>query len=63
MKYPDDIDFFYFLGNHGWSTCFIYVAGKVYELGPTHIFENPIEVLLDSMIELLEGARDKVHLA
>ncbi|MEJ2612751.1 MAG: hypothetical protein P8179_22500 [Candidatus Thiodiazotropha sp.] len=25
-------------------------------MGPTHIFENPIEVLLNSMIELLEGA-------
>ena len=56
MKYPDDIDFFYFLKNHGWSTCLIFVEGRVYELGPTHIFENPIEVLLDSMTEILNGA-------
>jgi hypothetical protein len=58
MKYPDDIDFFYFLENHGWSTCLIFVEGRVYEMGPTHIFENPIEVLLNSMTELLQGANE-----
>lgn len=58
MKYPDDIDFFYFLENHGWSTCLIFVEGKVYEMGPTHIFENPLEVLLNSMTELLKGANE-----
>ena len=57
MKNPEDIDFFYFLENHGWSTCLIYVAGKVYKMGLTHIFENPIEVF-NSMIQLLEGAND-----
>ena len=58
MKYPDDIDFFYVLDNHGWSTCLIFIEGKVYEMGPTHVFENPIEVLLNSMIELLSGASE-----
>lgn len=58
MKYPDDIDFFYFLENHGWSTCLIFIEGKVYEMGPTHVFDNPIEVLLNSMIELLKGANE-----
>lgn len=58
MKYPDDIDFFYFLENQGWSTCLIFVEGKVFEMGPTHIFENPIEVLLTSMIDMLEGANE-----
>lgn len=58
VKYPDSIDFLYFLDNHGWSTCLIYIDGNVYELGPTHIFENPIEVLLNSMIELIEGANE-----
>ena len=56
MKYSDDIDFFYFLENHGWSTCLIFVEGKMYEMGPTHVFENPIDVLLKSMIDLLGGA-------
>ena len=54
MKYPDGIDFFYLLENHGWSTCLIFIEGKVYEMGPTYIFENPIEVLLNSMTELLQ---------
>jgi hypothetical protein len=58
MKYPDDIDILYFLENHGWSTCLIFVEGKVYEMGPTHIFENPVEVLLNSITELLKGANE-----
>ncbi|MCO7188527.1 MULTISPECIES: hypothetical protein [unclassified Pseudoalteromonas] len=56
MTHPDDIDFFYFLENHGWSTCVVFINGKMYEMGPTHIFENPIEILLSSMIDLLNGA-------
>jgi hypothetical protein len=58
LKYPDDVDFFYFLENHGWSTCFIFVGGRMYEMGPTHIFDNPIEVLLNSLIDLLAGATE-----
>ncbi|MCG9599236.1 hypothetical protein L1D15_21335 [Vibrio sp. Isolate25] len=60
MKYPDDIDFLYFLENHGWSTCLVYVGGEIYEMGPTHIFENPIEVLLNGLIEMIQGA-DEVN--
>jgi hypothetical protein len=58
QKYPDDVDFFYSLENHGWSTCIIFVGGKMYEMGPTHIFENPIAVLLNSLIDLLAGATE-----
>lgn len=56
MKYPDDIDFYYFLENHGWSTCLIFVSGNIYKMGPTHIFGNPIVALLNAMTELLKGA-------
>ena len=49
MKYSDDIDFFYFLENQGWSTCLIFVEGKMYEMGPTHVFENPIDALRESI--------------
>ena len=55
MKYPDDIDFYYFLEAHGWSTCLIYLGGKIYEMGPAHVFENPIEVLLNCFTNLLRG--------
>lgn len=58
MKYPDDIDLFFILENHGWSTCYIYVGGQMYQLAPTHVFENPIEVFLDSLTAMLEGATD-----
>jgi hypothetical protein len=55
MKYPDDIDFFYVLENHGWSICYIFVGGEMFEMGPTHVFNNPIEVLLNSLAILLNG--------
>src|SRR5690606_8414634 len=56
MTYPDDIDFYYFLENHGWCTCLIFVSGNIYKMGPTHIFGNPIVALLNAMTELLKGA-------
>jgi len=58
MNASDDIDFFYILENHGWSTCYLSVEGQLYQLGPTHVFENPIEVLLDSLVSILEGANE-----
>ena len=58
MKYPDDIDFFYILENHGWSTCYLSVDNELYHMGPTHIFENPIKVLLTGLIEIMSGAEE-----
>ena len=55
---PDDIDFFYVLERHGWSTCWILAGGKMYEMGPTHIFDNPIELLLSSLTALLAGGTE-----
>ena len=55
MKYSDDIDFYYVLENHGWSTCYIYIESAIYEMGPTHIHENPITELLNAFILLLNG--------
>ena len=56
MRYVNDIDFFYILENHGSSTCYIYIEGGMYALWPTHIFENPIEGLLNGLIAMLKGA-------
>ena len=55
MKYPDDIDFFYVLENDGWSTCYIYIGGEMFVMGPTHVFNDPIAVLLNGLISLLRG--------
>jgi hypothetical protein len=55
MKYPEDIDIFYILENHGWSTCYIYVGGEIYKMVPTHVFNNPIEVLLNGLSFMLQG--------
>ncbi len=51
MKDPEsnqvkNIDFFYILRDHGWSSCLIYVDGKIFDYDLTHIIENPIEVLI-----------------
>ena len=56
MKYPNDIDFYYTLGHHGWSCCYLYVNGSNYYIGPKHALENPIEVLLNALILILEDA-------
>ena len=51
----DNIDFFYVLRDHGWSSCLIYVDGKIYGYDLTHIFENPIEVLLSHLTGFMKG--------
>ncbi|MBE7380615.1 MAG: hypothetical protein F6J95_004305 [Leptolyngbya sp. SIO1E4] len=56
MKYPNDIDFYYTFGNYGWSCCYLYVDGSNYYIGPKHVLENPIEVLLNALVLILEGA-------
>ncbi|MEM8637632.1 MAG: hypothetical protein AAGG51_02260 [Cyanobacteria bacterium P01_G01_bin.54] len=55
MKYPDEIDFYYVLEPHGWSTCYINIEGSIFEMGPTHVFFNPIELLLDAFTSILKG--------
>lgn len=54
-KYIDDFDLFFSLNLHGWSECYIRLPGKLYILTLTHIFDNPIEVLLSHMTGLLRG--------
>ncbi len=54
-KYIDDVDLFFSLNPHGWSECYIRLPGKLYILTLTHIFDNPIEVLLSHMTGLLRG--------
>lgn len=54
-KYIDDVDLFFSLNPHGWSECYIRLPGKLYILALTHIFDNPIEVLLSHMTGLLRG--------
>ena len=58
MKYPNDIDFYYTLGDYGWSNCYLYVDGSNYHIEVKHIFENPIKVLLNALILILQGASE-----
>ncbi|QNE40020.1 hypothetical protein F1C16_10845 [Hymenobacter sp. NBH84] len=54
----DDIDLILTMNPHGWSTCFIYVKGKPYELAITHIFNDPYEDLIQSLISLLHSEKN-----
>jgi hypothetical protein len=52
----DDFDILYVLEKHGWSNCFIYLGNsETYYMGPTHVFNDPIEELLKALILMLEG--------
>lgn len=53
----DNIDLILTMHPHGWSTCFIYIDGKAYELAITHIFNDPYEELIHSLISLLKGEK------
>jgi hypothetical protein len=54
----DSVDFFYMLDKYGWSTCYIQVGHEMYHMGPTHIFDNPISILLENFTALLDGAME-----
>jgi hypothetical protein len=54
----DEIDLLYVLEPHGWSTCILYIAGNTYNLSITHIFDDPIDALIESTILLLKGTAE-----
>lgn len=53
----DDINLALMMNPHGWSTCFIYVRGKSYVLTITHVFNDPYEVFIHSLISLMNGQK------
>ncbi len=51
-----NINIIYYLDEHGWSTCWIYSNGKLYEISIMHIYqEDPIEECLNSLIGIIKG--------
>lgn len=54
----DDIDLFYTLKEHGWSTCYLFINGKMHEMIISHVFNDPIGEMLDSLIVILSGAKE-----
>jgi hypothetical protein len=51
----ESFDFCFMLCEHGWSQCWIILNKLVYEMTLSHVLNNPLEVLLDSLILLIEG--------
>ena len=53
-----DINISYYLAEHGWSTCWINVDGKNYEISITHIFsEDPIQECMISLMKIMKGQK------
>ena len=55
MNTTDEIDFLLALEPHGWSTCWIFVQGKSYEVTITHIFNDPIDEFISALSRLIKG--------
>lgn len=55
MTRPNDVDFSFHLWPHGWSTAILWVDGKSTEFNLTHVFNDPLESLINSTTRLATG--------
>ena len=55
MTRPNDVDFSFHLWPHGWSTATLWIDGKPSEFQLTHVFNDPVESLINSTIRLANG--------
>lgn len=51
------VDLTYILEGHGWSSCHIFVGHEIHSFEPTHVFNNPLEELLNGFVSLLKGGK------
>jgi hypothetical protein len=48
----------FYLGEHGWSICWIYSDGEIYEIQITHALpDDPIDVCLTSLMGIMRGEK------
>lgn len=47
----------YFLEEHGWSTCWIYINHNPYEIAISHSFNDPIFECVDALIHMMTGSK------
>ncbi|MFI2744661.1 hypothetical protein ACG2LH_18140 [Zhouia sp. PK063] len=53
-----DVNISYYLAEHGWSTCWINIDDKNYEISITHIFsEDPIQECMLSLMKIMKGEK------
>jgi len=57
MNRPTDssVTIDYHLEGHGWSTCWIRNEGGVYEIPITHVFSDPVDDCMGSLLEIMGG--------
>lgn len=54
------INISYFLDEHGWSICWIYINSELYKMSISHVFgECPIEACLNSLIAIMKGEKKR----
>lgn len=58
LLYQDEVDVFYRLEKHGWSTLFLYIGDAVHEIGISHIFGEPIVDMIDWCQALAVGEEE-----
>jgi len=55
MTRPNDVDFSYHLWPHGWSTATLWVDAVPTEFRLTHVFNDPLESLIEATTRLTKG--------
>lgn len=51
-----NINITYVLDEHGWSSCFFNLDGKIHEISITHIYhKDPIEDCINSLVDVIQG--------
>lgn len=58
LEKTDDIDLFLTLHPNRWSSCWIYVNGKNFELAITHVFGNPYSDFISALSRLIDGHKE-----
>lgn len=58
MQPTKDLDLLLTLHPHGWSSCWLWVEGKNYELVISHVFGEPWEAFLQALARLMKGQQE-----
>ena len=58
MKETDDIDILLTLHPYGWSTCYIFIEGKKFELTISHVFGDPYFDLITALTDIINNQKE-----
>ena len=58
MKPTKDLDLLLTLHPHGWSTCWLWIEEKSYQLVISHVFGEPWEEWMQALARLIKGQQE-----